>query len=174
MLIGGICTPPENSALLFFFTEVSFLSDFASGTFFILISESDDELRQCLGFVFLFSYTKKRKHFYLIFFVGLYFRFFILTSLLLNIFFLWRFAFKIKNASFKESLFVCFFLAFKYKIKFLNQNASLMIKVWSQLELGLQIKYCKHVFLYDFFGFFNNKYNIYEAAEKISFFITTI
>lgn len=35
-----------------------------------------------------------------------------------------------------------------------------MIKVWSQLELGLQIKYCKHVFLYDFFGFFNNKYNI--------------
>lgn len=53
-----------------------------------------------------------------------------------------------------------FFLAFKYKIKFLNQNSSLMIKVWSQLELGLQIKYCKHVFLYDFFGFFNNKYNI--------------
>ena len=126
-----------------------------------------------VGFVFLFSYTKKT--FYWIFFVDLCFTFLFLTSLQLNIFiWWWRLAFKIKNASFKESLFVFFFLAFKYKIKFLNQNASLMIKVWSQLELGLQIKYCKHVFLYDFFGFFNNKYNIYEAAEKISFFITTI
>ena len=115
-------------------------------------------LKQCCRFcIFIFLYKEN-----ILFNFCCWFVFYIFVFNILTIKYLFLMAASIHKLKMPHSknLFVCFFLAFKYKIKFLNQNASLMIKVWSQLELGLQIKYCKHVFLYDFFGFFNNKYNI--------------